>query len=225
VGKAPGARERILVAAVRRIAAEGIDGVRIARIAMDAGVSTSLVHYHFETRDQLLAEALDFSYAHAGELRIASDEVPGANHAARLQAMIETCLPTSEALRDDWVLWLELWLRAARSPDLRPFAEDLYGRMRAWFAGEIAAGVVEGEFERCDAEDVADRTLALIDGLGVRALIGDPAMPLARARSIVAATLARDLGLGERLTAPSPPHDPVADTEGHADAGSSHHRS
>ena len=42
-----GARERILAAAVRRIASEGIDGVRIARIAMDAGVSTSLVHYHF----------------------------------------------------------------------------------------------------------------------------------------------------------------------------------
>ena len=34
-------RERILDAAVRRIAADGIDDVRIARIAMDAGVSTS----------------------------------------------------------------------------------------------------------------------------------------------------------------------------------------
>ncbi|MGO9821047.1 MAG: TetR family transcriptional regulator, partial [Solirubrobacteraceae bacterium] len=44
---ATGARERILGAAARRIASEGIDGVRIARIAIDAGVSTSLVHYHF----------------------------------------------------------------------------------------------------------------------------------------------------------------------------------
>ena len=52
-------RERILDAAVNRIAADGIDAVRIARIAMDAGVSTALVHYHFETREALLAEALD----------------------------------------------------------------------------------------------------------------------------------------------------------------------
>ena len=52
-------RERILDAAVHRIAADGIDAVRIARIAMDAGVSTALVHYHFETREALLAEALD----------------------------------------------------------------------------------------------------------------------------------------------------------------------
>jgi AcrR family transcriptional regulator len=42
-----GARERILAAAVERIASDGIDELRIARVAMDAGVSTSLVHYHF----------------------------------------------------------------------------------------------------------------------------------------------------------------------------------
>ena len=62
-------RERILAAAVGQIAREGIDGVRIARIAMEAGVSTSLVHYHFETREALLAEALEYSYAHAGDVR------------------------------------------------------------------------------------------------------------------------------------------------------------
>ena len=74
----PSARERILAAAVRQIAREGIDGVRIARIAMDAGVSTALVHYHFETREALLAEALDYSYAHAGDARISSGELPAA---------------------------------------------------------------------------------------------------------------------------------------------------
>ena len=37
-----GARERILAAAVERIASDGIDDMRIARVAMQAGVSTSL---------------------------------------------------------------------------------------------------------------------------------------------------------------------------------------
>jgi AcrR family transcriptional regulator len=83
VSDKPGARERILAAAVRQIAREGIDGVRIARIAMAAGVSTSLVHYHFESRDALLAEALDYSYAHAGDARISSGELPANSHAQR----------------------------------------------------------------------------------------------------------------------------------------------
>ncbi len=194
----PRARERILAAAVRQIAREGIDGVRIARIAMEARVSSALVHYHFETRDALLAEALDYSYQQAGEARIAGeDELPGASHAARLRSMIEGCLPTTPGLTEDWVLWVELWLRAARHPDLRPVAEELYGRLHAWFRDEIAAGVRDGEFARCDPDEVADRTLALIDGYGIRTLIGDGAVPLDRARQAVSSSLARDLGLGD----------------------------
>ena len=198
----PSARERILAAAVGQIASEGIDGVRIARIAMAARVSTALVHYHFETRDALLAEALDYSYQRAGEARIAGDEeLPAASHAQRLQSMIDGCLPTTPALSEDWVLWVELWLRAARHPDLRPIAEELYARMHAWFRDEIATGVEDGEFARCDPDEVADRTMALIDGYGIRTLIGDGAVPLERARDAVSSALARDLGLGEQLTA------------------------
>ena len=46
--------------------ATGSTRVRIARIAMDARVSTALVHYHFATREALLAEALEHSYETAG---------------------------------------------------------------------------------------------------------------------------------------------------------------
>ncbi|MBV8218863.1 MAG: TetR family transcriptional regulator C-terminal domain-containing protein [Solirubrobacterales bacterium] len=193
------ARERILAAAVGQIAREGIAGVRIARIATAARVSPALVHYHFATRDSLLAEALDYSYLHAGDARIASGELPAESHAARLQSMIEQCLPATASLEQDWVLWVELWLRAARNPELRPVAEELYARLHAWFRGEIAAGVADGEFTRCDPDEVADRALALIDGYGIRTLIGDPAIPLERAQRSISGALARELGLGERL--------------------------
>lgn len=193
--RGPTARKRILAAAVRRIAREGIDDVRIARIAMDAGVSASLVHYHFDTREALLAEALEYSYERAGDVRISTDELPTASHAQRLRSMIDQCLPTTPALGEDWVLWVELWLRAVRYPELRPVAERLYARMRAWFAKEIRAGIRDGEFAHCDPDAVADRTLALIDGFGLRTLIGDSAVPLERARDEIASALAEDLGV------------------------------
>jgi AcrR family transcriptional regulator len=195
----PSGRERILAAAMNRIASEGIDEVRIARIAMDAGVSTALVHYHFETREALLAEALEYSFEHAGDLRIGEEAQLGATHAERLAGMVDQCLPLDESLERDWVLWVELWLRAVRHPELRPIAEELYRRMRDWFAAAIEAGVSAGEFAPCDPGDVADRTLALIDGFGIRALLGDSAMPLDRARREIGAVLARDLGVGEQL--------------------------
>jgi AcrR family transcriptional regulator len=197
----PSARERILAAAVRQIASEGIDGVRIARIAMAAGVSTSLVHYHFDSRDALLAQALDYSYARAGDARISSGELPAGSHAQRLQLMIDQCLPTSQELEDDWVLWVELWLRAVRNPELRAVAEELYARLHAWFADEIKAGIASDEFARCDPDEVADRAIALLDGYGIRTLIGDSAISIERARGAVGGALARELGLGEWLVA------------------------
>jgi AcrR family transcriptional regulator len=190
------ARERILEAAVRRIASEGIDDVRIARIAADAGVSAAAVHYHFASRDALLAEALEHSYERAGDVRIG---VPGEGEdetaVARLTAMVEACLPAPGPLRDDFVLWVELWLRAARAPELRPTGARLYARMRAWFAEAIADGVQRGEFAPCDPDRVADRVLALVDGYGVRVVTQDPEMPLERAREEILAALRAELGL------------------------------
>jgi AcrR family transcriptional regulator len=192
------ARERILAAAAERIASDGIDDVRIARIAMAAGVSSALVHYHFATREALLAEAIEYSYNALGAARTAEAQ-PAASHAQQLAQMVEQCLPGTPELERDWVLWVELWLRAVRHHELRPVAEELYAHMRSWFVTAIRAGVDAGEFARCDPEEVADRALALIDGFGIRALLGDSAVPLDRARRAVGAVLAGDLGIGEQL--------------------------
>lgn len=195
------AREQILDAAVDRIATDGIDEVRIARIAMDAGVSSSLVHYHFETREALLAEALEHSFELAGDVRIGAEEDgrDAPSHARRLAAMVDHCLPYEGNLERDWMLWVELWLRAARSPELRGTASRLYERMHRWLADEIAAGIAAGEFTPCDVDALTDRALALLDGYGVRALMRDSAIPLDRARADVWRVLAGSLGLGGEI--------------------------
>ncbi len=188
------ARARILDAAVKLIAREGIQDVRIARIAMEAGVSPSLLHYHFASRDALLAEALEHSYELAGNIRIGPDDeqTPAA---ARLRAMIDQCLPAPGALHDDWLLWVELWLHAARRPELRPTAARLYARMHAWFAETVEEGVAAGEFSVKDSPRAVDRLLALIDGYGIRALTEDPAMPIERAREEIWAAVRADLAV------------------------------
>jgi AcrR family transcriptional regulator len=189
-----GARERILAAAVERIAGDGIDDVRIARIAMDAGVSSSLVHYHFETREALLEQALEYSFELAGDVRIGEDDGEVPDHTRRLAAMVDQCLPYPGELERDWILWVELWLRAVRHPELRPTAARLYARMRTWFAGAIEAGIEAGEFAPgADPERTADLVIAMCDGLGVRALLGD--LPLADARAQVWAVIEQELGI------------------------------
>jgi AcrR family transcriptional regulator len=191
---AEGARERILAAAVERIASDGIDDVRIARIAMDAGVSTSLVHYHFETREALLEQALEYSFELAGDVRIGDQPGDAPDHTSRLAAMIDQCLPYPGQLERDWILWVELWLRSVRHPELRPTAARLYARMHTWFADAIRAGTEAGEFDAAaDPDRTADRLLALCDGFGVRTLLGE--LPIEHARAEVWAVAERDLGV------------------------------
>ena len=191
-----GARERILAAAVERIASDGIDDMRIARVAMQAGVSTSLVHYHFDTREALLAEALEYSYELAADVRLGDGDSEASNHIERLAGLVDQFLPYPGHLERDWILWVELWLRTVRHPELRPTAVRLYGRMHDWLAEAIAAGIEAGAFsEGADPDRVADRLMALADGYGVRVLIGE--LDIEHARREVWAGLAHELGLPE----------------------------
>ncbi|WP_229894053.1 TetR/AcrR family transcriptional regulator [Streptomyces glebosus] len=61
VAKAEGTletRERILSAACEVIAEVGFEKIRMRMVAEHAGVSTALLHYHFENRERLFAEAM-----------------------------------------------------------------------------------------------------------------------------------------------------------------------
>ena len=191
----PDARQRILRAATELIASDGIDEVRIARVANRARASTALVHHYFSTREELLAQALLQSFELAADERFVAGPAAAASATEGLAIAIEECLPTPGEGEREWVLWVELWLRAAREPELRPVAGRMYESYREWVARVIRRGVDSGEFSQVDPDQVADLAMALFDGLGVRALIRDPAMSLERARGIAAERLAAELGI------------------------------
>ena len=123
-------RERILEAACDLIAADGIDDVRIARVAMRAGISTALVHHYFSTREELLEQALIHSFEGAGDERFGVEAGAGERRSAAevLGEAIAASLPFPGQARREWVLWVELWLRAVRDPALQPVAA---GALRA----------------------------------------------------------------------------------------------
>jgi AcrR family transcriptional regulator len=189
------ARERILEAACDLIAEEGIDDVRIARVANRARASTALVHHYFSTREELLAQALTHSFETAGAERFA--EAPEAENATDgLARAIDSCLPLPGPQERDWMLWVELWLRAVRDESMRPLAADLYRRYTEWLAAAIEAGRETGEFSSArSSAELANLAVAVIDGAGVRALLRDPDLGVERARALVGELLSDELGL------------------------------
>ena len=61
--------ERIVKTAARRIRRDGIDGVSVAELMSEAGLTHGGFYRHFNSRDELVAEALDAALAH-GSRRI-----------------------------------------------------------------------------------------------------------------------------------------------------------
>src|SRR4051794_8971642 len=60
-------KTEILEATCRVIAREGVDGLRMGTVAREAGVSSALLHYYFDSRADLLMQAFEHADIKAGQ--------------------------------------------------------------------------------------------------------------------------------------------------------------
>jgi AcrR family transcriptional regulator len=144
----------------------GFASTRISDVAKGLGVSTSLIHYHFDSKEQLLAEA--FSYAANEDVAEMVAEIEAAPTAVgQLDALIRNYVP--EGSHDvEWMLWIDAWGEALRNPLLRAISQELDVQSIELIERVLRAGVSTGEFTCPDPEGAAMRLAGLIDGLGVQ---------------------------------------------------------
>ena len=190
-------RRQILDAAVQVIAEQGICDTRIQDVARRAGASPALVIYYFERKEKLLGQAL----AHADERfydHTAHALAGLASARDRLLRLVQRSCAVGQDGQpetiDEWVLWLDLWARAPRDPDVARDREALDRRWRQTIAGIVRDGQKAGEFARVDAEDFSLKLAALIDGLAVQVVLGDPEVSAERMFDLCMRTCAGELG-------------------------------
>ncbi len=179
-------RHQILEAAVEVIVERGVCKARIADVAERAGTSAPLVLYYFESKDQLLNEALVFAedrfysaiFAELTDLETASE---------RLVRLIElTCghENTADLLREDLALWTELWSRALRDKAAARKRAALDRRWRRTIADIVRDGQRSGEFADIDVDKFAMLLASLLDGILLQHMLEDPEAAYERARDI-----------------------------------------
>ena len=167
-------RQEILVAAAQVITDRGLAETRIQDIAEVCGVSAGLILYYFESKDRLLVEAL----THANDqfyLRLSRELVKDASARAQLDRLIELSVPgllPEYDLLDEWALWVEIWVRALRDPEMAKEHEVLNRRWRRSIADIVRHGRTTGEFpDGRDADELGIQIGALIDGLAIQVLM------------------------------------------------------
>jgi AcrR family transcriptional regulator len=162
--------EQILEAACRAILERGFPAPRIADIAAAARVSTGTVHYYFSTRDEVLVAALKWASA---RLFRRVEEPGDESAAARLGHLLSVAVPYPGPAREEYVLWIELWLRVLHQPDLLPQCEAISEQWHGYFHDIVRRGAEQGEFATAGEPDVvAERLVAFIDGLGFETALG-----------------------------------------------------
>jgi AcrR family transcriptional regulator len=185
--------ESILAAARHALAERGFDSTRIVDIARGAGVSTGTVHYHFKTKDDVLLAALRWANEIPYRRLEAALEEEG-DSVSRLALLIDVTVPYPGWLREQYLLWIELVSRVLRSSELRPETHEVGLRWRRYFREVIEEGERVGAFHPVAAADeVAERLVALADGLAFRALSGDVAPE--RAHELLRRFAAEQLGV------------------------------
>jgi AcrR family transcriptional regulator len=163
-------RAEILDVTCQVVIERGFAATRVADVANKLGVSTGLIHYHFESKDQLLAEA--FARAAQGDLVRLRAEVAKATSAAAKLDEIFTLYSPKEA-EPGWMLWIDGWGEALRSPTLRRISQELDVEWKQIMEDVIREGVDSGDFTCTDARVTAWRLAALLDGLAVQLTVHD----------------------------------------------------
>jgi AcrR family transcriptional regulator len=166
------ARRRVLDAVVDAVAQRGLANLSVAEIGAAAGMSDGHVLYYFGTKDTLFVEALKHVEAQLDPARAAltaSTEDPR----RRLRAYLALYLPTGP--RDPrWALWVEVWDRSLTDPDLRTTQLELDARWQHDLTTIIQDGIDAGHFHPASVTTAAEAIAALLDGLAIRTVTGDP---------------------------------------------------
>ena len=187
-------RAEILEVTCAVVIERGFAGTRISDVANRLGVSTGLIHYHFDSKELLLAEAL--RYAAEQDITRLEQELEQAHTAlAKLDTMFTFDMP--EVGEPSWMLWIDGWGEALRNPTMRRISQHLDVAWKDRLVSIIELGVDDGEFTCPDPQATAWRLAALLDGLGVQFTVHEGVLSRLQLLGYVRAAAAQELGIAE----------------------------
>lgn len=201
MGQAPGAshnvpkivdheaqRARFAEAAIRLIAREGFEGTTMRAVAAEAGLSYGSLFHYFESRDELLLEAVrHLTRRQAERVNTFSSRYKGLRALERL--LRDDAVVDSDS-RDYDVVWLAFLYRAALVERFRALYGELIDGWLARIRGMLEEARVAGEVpDDLDTDAEAMALWVYSAGIGQQGLLHPEKLPPARQRKLIAAYL------------------------------------
>jgi len=202
VGMEPIRRRQLIEATIASIHEEGFGSATIAQISRRAGVSGGIVAHYFHDKAGLL-EATMRSLAEDLRRQTVAQLAGARGPEARLEAVIDANFAPALFAGGTVTVWLAFWSQVPKAPGLARIQRVYERRLHSNLLHDLKRLLPAGPARR-----LALGLAALIDGLWLRAALGDGALDPATARGLARDYLANQLAAGRKacqtnLTNPS----------------------
>ena len=203
-------RQEILAATCVLVVSDGIDGLRSATVAAEAGTSVGLVHYHYPTLDDLVLAAYVWDQERTWDPFAGLD--PAADPLGTLELLLAGQLSQPESeVRAGFMLWQEYARRALFDERIHDVVVRRITRWIGVMAELVGAAAERGEYADAAAAELASaRFAATLFGASVLHLTG--LIPVGEAAADMSALLAASTVSTTQpaVRAAEPPQSPAA---------------
>jgi AcrR family transcriptional regulator len=162
-------RHELAEAAWRAIIKYGLDGTTTRLIAKESGYSNGVLAHYFESKDEILLEALRNS--HEGVDKRIREAVEKKEGFDALRTFCIEVLPVSEQSARETHLEMSMWSRALVNEELRSVQRSESSRWRRLMERLIVDAQRSGELVDIPSRTIAVLLSAVIDGLSIYALL------------------------------------------------------
>jgi DNA-binding transcriptional regulator YbjK len=189
-------KQRLLVAeaAWRVIRRDGMEQASVRNIAVEAGISAGSMRHYFSTQSELLLYAMNLVSERVSNriTQMSFDASPLEN----MKLLLLELLPSTDEKMAEMEVWYAFTAKSKTDPVLKEHADKVYDELRHAMATVITY-LMELNLSRTDLdkEMEIERLYALVDGLGIHAILRPDQMNTKIMEDILTmhlATLCRD---------------------------------
>jgi AcrR family transcriptional regulator len=162
-------RRELAEAAWRVIVKHGLEATTTRMIAKESGYSAGVLAHYFESKDEILVEALRISHDGVDRrIRAAVEDKDGLD---ALRSFCIEVLPTSPESVRETHLEMSMWSRALVNEDVHSVQRSEASRWRRFMEGLIVQAQRSGELVEVPPRTIAVVLSAVIDGLSIYGLL------------------------------------------------------
>lgn len=164
-------RQQLIDATIKCISKKGLGSTTLADVAREAGLSQGIVNLHFNSKDNLLYETLQFlAEDYDKEFMNAIESSPD-DAAAKLLALMKMDLKPAICDRKKLAVWFAFWGEVRSVPTYQKICAAYDDKYDEILVNLVDAIIREGSYPDIDAQTVTEALSSLTDGLWLSCLV------------------------------------------------------